>query len=185
VRRRGQSVRQARVSCDGIWCSRKKKDQKKFGAEHPDTTYIPVMQANRNMPPWQVHISASTGKPYWHNPETTKSTWMCPVQEPEREHANTGQKPKNKVLAPAQAPEARSAARVQRGGGKQEGFGDLAEGNLGGFSVSSFATKQMLKMGFVVGKVCEWICVLIGGGRVIEVVFHHRFEDPGTTTHAH
>ncbi len=72
--------------------------------------------------------------------------------------------------------------------GKHKAFGDLAKspppGNSGGFYVSSFATNQMLKMGFVVGKVCVWMCVLIGGGRVMEVVFHRRFEDT-TTTHAH
>jgi hypothetical protein len=51
--------------------------------------------------------------------------------------------------------------------------------------VSSFATNQMLKMGFVVGKVCVWICVLIFGGRVTEVVCHRRFESSGTTAHAH
>jgi hypothetical protein len=122
----------------------------------PPERDIPA-RSQPNLPaPWQVQISASTGKP------CPQSTWMCPVKEPEREHANTGEKPKNKVLAPTQAPEARSPARVQRGGGKQKGFGDLA-GNSGGFSVSSFATNQMLKMGFVVGKVCVWICVLRGG----------------------
>ena len=67
----------------------------------PGVMYLPgVMQANRHLPaPWQEHISASTGKPYWHNPETKESTWMCPVKEPEQEHGNTGEKPKNKVLA--------------------------------------------------------------------------------------
>ena len=57
-----------------------------------------VMQADLPAP-WQVHISASTGKPYWHNPETKESTWMCPVKEPEQEQGNKVEKPKNKVLA--------------------------------------------------------------------------------------
>jgi hypothetical protein len=66
------------------------------------------------------------------------------------------------------ARQCKSQQGVERGG-KQKGFGDLA--NSGGFSVSSFATNQMLKMGFVVGKVCVWICVLLFGGRVMELCF--------------
>jgi hypothetical protein len=74
------------------------------------------------------------------------------------------------------ARQCKSQQGVERGG-KQKGFGDL--GNSGGFYVSSFATNQMLKMGFVVGEVCVWICVLMVGGRVMEVVFHRRFEGSG------
>jgi hypothetical protein len=70
----------------------------------------------------------------------------------------------------------KSQQGVERGG-KQKGSGDL--GNSGGFYVSSFATNQMLKMGFVVGKVCVWIYLLMVGGRVMEVAFHRRFEGSG------
>jgi hypothetical protein len=38
-----------------------------------------------NLPePWQGPFSAGTGQPYWHNPETKESTWICPVKEPEQ-----------------------------------------------------------------------------------------------------
>ena len=40
------------------------------------------------LPPWQAHMSARTGKPYWHNPETTETTWKCPVQKPEQSNVS-------------------------------------------------------------------------------------------------
>ena len=35
---------------------------------------------NPNLPPpWTAHVSTRTGEPYWHNSDTKKTTWTCPV----------------------------------------------------------------------------------------------------------
>ena len=34
-------------------------------------------------PPWQAHLSMSTGKPFWYNPESKERTWISP-QSPRR-----------------------------------------------------------------------------------------------------
>ena len=37
-----------------------------------------------NLPaPWQAHVSKRTGKPYWYNPDSKETTWICPVNKPQ------------------------------------------------------------------------------------------------------
>ena len=33
--------------------------------------------------PWEKHVDAATGKPYWHDPATKRTTWDDPEPEPE------------------------------------------------------------------------------------------------------
>ena len=50
--------------------------------------------------PWEKHVDAATGKPYWHDPATKRTTWddpePAPAPEPEPEPAP--------ALPPALAP---------------------------------------------------------------------------------
>jgi hypothetical protein len=40
--------------------------------------------ADPNLPaPWQAHVSTRTGKPYWYNPDSKETTWICPVNKPQ------------------------------------------------------------------------------------------------------
>ena len=35
--------------------------------------------------PWEKHVDAATGKPYWHDPATKRTTWDDPEPAPEPE----------------------------------------------------------------------------------------------------
>jgi len=65
-----------------------------------------AVEGDPNLPhPWQQHISSRTGKPYWYNPDTKETTWICPIPKvapaaaqssggtPAATNAGTGQLP--------------------------------------------------------------------------------------------
>ena len=53
--------------------------------------------------PWEKHVDAATGKPYWHDPESKRTTWDDPSPAPEPEPEPETQP------APAPAPAAAPA----------------------------------------------------------------------------
>ena len=57
------------------------------GAEEEVARKQKTLAADPNLPaPWQAHVSARTGKPYWYNPDTKETTWVNPAaKQPEPE----------------------------------------------------------------------------------------------------
>ena len=61
--------------------------------------------------PWEKHVDAATGKPYWHDPATKRTTWddpapaPAPAPEPEPELEPDPEPEPAPAPAPAPAPE--------------------------------------------------------------------------------
>ena len=53
------------------------------GPSSPPIHYAEAPADHNLPPPWQEHVSTSTGKPFWYNPESKERTWICP-QSPRR-----------------------------------------------------------------------------------------------------
>ena len=54
--------------------------------------------------PWEKHVDAATGKPYWHDPATKRTTWDDPSPAPEPEPEPEPQPAPEPAPAAAPAP---------------------------------------------------------------------------------
>ena len=54
--------------------------------------------------PWEKHVDAATGKPYWHDPATKRTTWDDPSPAPEPEPEPEPEPGLEPAAAPAPPP---------------------------------------------------------------------------------